>query len=331
MNIRLASGVEIGNGKRPFIIAEVGSNWATFEDCKTSIAMAKNCGADAVKFQAFSCQALYGFERRHSMDYEGLAGVLPIEWLPKLKEKADACGIEFMCTAFSPELIEAVDPFVNIHKNASAELTHVRMLQTYSRIGKPVILSTGGHWEYDVRRALEVLGSTPTILMYCVAAYPARLVELDTIGWMRSLYRKLIGFSDHTTDVLVIPRAAIVEHSACVIEKHVNFAGVQSPDSPHSLDTGEFMAMVKNIRGTYTPVNGPGAEENAMTLKHNRRLKATRDVKCGEAWQEGINFGIYRSLEDDCYALSPWAVDVVNGRKAKRDVKAGAGVGSGDI
>ncbi len=69
-----------------FIIAEVGSNWNNLEDCLESIQCAKVCGADAVKFQAYTGEALYGTP-------QVVSNQLPLEWLPKLKEKADAAGI----------------------------------------------------------------------------------------------------------------------------------------------------------------------------------------------------------------------------------------------
>src|SRR3990167_1071022 len=109
---------------KTFIIAEIGSNWTSFEEAKDSISFAKQAGADAVKFQAFRVEALYGFYDSQYGEHRAMGGngELPLEWLPKLKEKADACGIEFMCSAFSPELYDVVNPYVLVHKIASSEL-----------------------------------------------------------------------------------------------------------------------------------------------------------------------------------------------------------------
>src|SRR5688572_30128176 len=123
---------------KPYFIAEVGSNWGSLDDCFKSIQLASAAGADAVKFQLFDQHALYGVDRDVA-----LSGVLDPEWLPKLKQKANSVGIDFMCSAFSPELVDAVDPYVHAHKVASCEMTHVRILEKLRHIGKPVILSTG--------------------------------------------------------------------------------------------------------------------------------------------------------------------------------------------
>lgn len=335
MEITLPSGRKIGDGHAPFIICEVGSNWQTLDDCLHSIAMAKACGADAVKFQAYTRQALYGFTRS---EFEmPMQGVLPLDWLPLLKAKADACGIEFMCSAFSPELVDAVDPFVNIHKVASAELTHVRMLERLAGKGKPVILSTGASGIEDIRIALNFLTSdnsrkVPVVLLYCVAAYPANEVNLDCIPALRERFGTLVGYSDHTTDVLSIPSGG-VSRGACVLEKHFNALDTDTvtPDSGHSLDVRSFKLMVSAIRGEVRADLGVAPEETPMILRHNRRLIATRDIKPGEALREGENFGIYRSLKDDVKALSPWAIGQVNGRVAKGAIRAGDGIGPGDI
>jgi sialic acid synthase SpsE len=209
--ITLPSGRQIGEGRPPFIIAEVGSNWLTLEDCLTSISQAKLCGADAVKFQAYNPQALYGAPLDGSWTFAPirLDGQLPLEWLPKLAEKAKAVGIEFMCSAFSPELVDAVDPYVNIHKVASAEMTHVRILEKLRQIGKPVILSAGASGVEDIRAALSTLGPIPVVLMYCVAAYPAREVNLGSIQLLKTQFDRPVGYSDHSVDVGEVPFSAV--------------------------------------------------------------------------------------------------------------------------
>lgn len=340
---------QVGAGQPPFIIAEVGSNWSTLEDCLTSISLAARCGADAVKFQAYTFEALTGHAQHPISDTHSrmAAGELPTDWLPKLKEKADACGIELMCSAFSPELYEAVDPFVNVHKVASAELTHLRILQTLRRLGKPVILSTGASGEADIRGAIDVLTyrasgpsdkkaagrmeGVPVILMYCVAAYPAQSIELDVIPLMRKTFGVPVGYSDHSTDVLNIPVQACHWGNAVVLEKHVNFVESTGPDAPHSLNTDQFKAMVKRIRNEHTVAIGPSAEERGMITRHNRRLIATRDIPTGTALIEGHNFGIYRSLKDDTKAAHPFMIDQMVGKSVKRDIPAGDGIAPGDV
>ncbi len=358
--IELPSGRIIGDNQPPFIIAEVGSNWTTLEDCLNSIVLAKECGADAVKFQLYDFESLYGIHSLEQLesiaDGELIPGQLPLDWLPNLKAKADSVGIEFMCSAFSPELIEAVDPYVNIHKVASAELTHVRMLQKLRGLGKPVILSTGASGSGDIKQAafllvqpgltgitgkMEDCPGVPVVLMYCVAAYPARSVDLYQIHTLRELFGTVVGYSDHSIDVETIPVLA-QSHGAFVIEKHVNFVEATSPDAPHSLSADEFKRMVFTLRnykyksintppGMHPKWNAPTKEEQPMILRHNRRLIATQYIAEGATLKEGVNFGIFRSLKDDTHAFSPWVIGKVEMKQAKRGIKVGDGIGPGDV
>lgn len=315
------------------IIAEIGSNWHTLDDCMMSISQAKACGVDAVKFQLYSEVELYGFREGYYRIVEKNTGrvayELPPEWLPKLKGKADAVGIEFMVTAFSPEGYDLVNQYVDTHKVASSEMCHVRILERLRSYGKPVILSTGAQHAEDISRAVAALEGVPVTLLYCVPEYPARSVDLIEMGILRDTFGLPVGYSDHTVDSIDIPRLA-AELGATVIEKHVNFTEhTDTPDAPHSLNGEEFKRMVHVLRDTEARVRAPSYP--SMILRHKRRLIAMRDISEGETLTEGTNFGIYRSLKDDTHAFPPFMVNEVEGRTAKRAIKAGDGVGPGDV
>lgn len=326
MTIEVSPGIEIGNARNPFIIAEVGSNWRTLNDCLRSIQEAKNAGANAVKFQLFDATALYGSSQGVTMP-----GQLPPDWLPSLKRESDRIGIEFMCSAFSPELLSRVNPYVRIHKVASSEMCHLRMLEMLNEMGKPVILSTGAQMPSDIARALAVLKKAPVVLMYCVGAYPAQEVDLRVIDLLAHQFGVPVGYSDHSTDVLHIPHEA-VRRGAGILEKHFKATTAPTPDSGHSLDTADFRRMVDHIRGHGPiPVVGPTPAELPMLLRHKRRLIAIRPIEEGDALAEGYNFGIYRSLKDETHAFPPWMVNEVQGRPAMRAIQAGDGIGPGDV
>lgn len=316
---------------KPFIIAEVGSNHVGAQpeglrQCIESIRAAKLAGADAVKFQAFTAEALYG------PGTGALTRELPLRWLPILKEAADKCGIELMCTAFSPELVAAVDPFVSVHKIASSDATWPQLLRAVGSTGKPVLLSCGAKTAPEIAQALTYLPVlSPVVLLYCVAAYPARQHNLIEMTALANTFKRRYGFSDHTRDIVWAPFSAAMA-GASVIEKHFTaFPDLDSPDRPHSLTPDEFKLMVEYLRGQRRPELAPKPEERDMVLRHTRRLVATRAVSTGETLVYGENFGAYRSLADDVKGLSPFAWELVNGKKARTGLARGEGIGMEDF
>jgi sialic acid synthase SpsE len=105
----------------------------------------------------------------------------------------------------------------------------------------------------------------------------------------------------------------------------VNLVGAKdTPDAPHSLSLDEFKLMCDALHGKQVRLEDDS--ERDMYTTHNRRLIATRDIKAGEILKENVNFGIFRALKPDLKALSPWAIDNVNGKHSKIDIKAGAGI-----
>ncbi len=251
---------------------------------------------------------------------------LPQSWIEKIALHCEVSDIDFMCSAFSPELIDVVNPFAKAHKVASAEMLHVRMLQRLNEIGKPVFLSTGAHTADEVRRALDYLDKCDVTLMYCTASYPARYSNTINIALMKQWYGVPVGFSDHTLDVYEAPLNAVI-NGAVAIEKHVNFIGATGPDAPHSLDTEQFKEMVNYLKNgvSMNGVGVPTPDEADMVTTHNRRLIATQDILPGATFIEGVNFGIYRALKPT-EAACPTMIDEINGKKCQHLIKAGDGV-----
>jgi N,N'-diacetyllegionaminate synthase len=164
------------------VIAEVGSNFKTHDDCMRSVMAARRAGADAVKFQLFTGQDLFG------PTYAGDRGCFVS--VPELAKEAEFQGIEFMCTAFSPDGYRSIDPYVRRHKVASSEITDLSILEAVNSLKKPVILSTGGAGGDDIDRALNALKDVPVTILYCVVEYPARIVDFRQMRVLRCLQSK---------------------------------------------------------------------------------------------------------------------------------------------
>jgi sialic acid synthase SpsE len=305
-----------------YVIAEVGSNWKTHDDLINSINMAKAAGADAVKFQYFRREELYG--PAYELDSE-----FPLE---KLASKARFIGIDFLCSAFSPEGVARVDPFVEAHKVASSEMAHIRILEAVKKTGKPVILSTGAYHCDDIKRSIDFFGKYTVIPMHCNISYPTKLTDLKKL--QRMLYHKLVGigkvwgYSDHTLSIDAVPAFLCGILGASVYEKHFNpFDLTDTPDAPHSLNQNEFKIMCSYLNGQ--PIDG--TEENEARLMHVRRIIALRDLKPGDTLKEGENIGIFRSKKPDTNGASPFLIRQLEGKSVNREIQLGDGVSVSDV
>jgi sialic acid synthase SpsE len=299
-----------------YVIAELGSNWKTESDLINAVNMAKQCGADAIKFQFFTESELYGPKPELNKTFP----------LSNLKLKCDAAKIDMLCSAFSPEGVREVDKFVDAHKIASSEMSHIRMLEAAKATGKPIILSTGGYYVPDIQRVLKFLGDYPVVLMHCNLSYPANLVDLKKFKDIKRLGIELLGYSDHTTSIDAVPSLMKLQ-GVSVYEKHFNpFDYKDTPDAFHSLGRDNFTTFVSYLR------NEPkdATEENEGRLKYIRRIIAISDIKIGDKLLENVNIGIFRSRLADANGVNPFFIDRIANKTAARSIKAGEGISVAD-
>lgn len=302
-----------------YVIAEVGSNYQTHDDLVGAVSLAKACGADAVKYQYLHQSELYGPDPVCDIGF-------PLE---RLKAKCDHFGIDFLCTAFSPEGVSHVDKFVDAHKVASSEMQHLRLLEAVNKTVKPVLLSTGAQGLNDVLIVLEWFRDRDpermVIPLHCNVSYPTRFVDiarLNAISEMAYIY----GYSDHTTSIDVVP-SVIKNHGCTVLEKHFNpHEYTNTPDAPHSLNVIEFKAMVEVLRGRKPAIT----EENEARLMHVRRIVATKEIKPGDVLKEGVNIGIFRVKQPDAHGVSPFFIKSFEGQTALTAKQPGDGISYGD-
>lgn len=302
------------------IIAEIGSNWQSLEDCLYSVNRAKACGADIVKFQLFSPEDLYGPNAGYMIDLMNYA-MNPL-WLASIKLECDAVGIEFMCTGFSVEKYKAINDLVLRHKVASSELTDFQMLDYLNTCGKEVLLSVAGaNMADEIRHALLHLRDVPVVLMHCVGDYPAKCSNLAWYKKMREHFGEgyKYGMSDHMLSVQKMATEGIEYY-----EKHVTFISAETPDQSHSLNEQEFKYFCQG-----------GSESDLcnrdMNRLYRRRIIALRDIDEGETLTLGHNIGIFRPIAASTTHVNPFARHAYNGKKTNKFLSVGDTVLMSDI
>lgn len=305
------------------VIAEIGSNVKSLEDCIHSIKMAKQFDADAVKFQCFTSEDMFGVR--------GICkNLLDKDYIPKLKEIADECGIEFMCTVFNPTTLKWLLPYVKTIKIASSDMEHIELLDVALESGKEIYLSTGAHSQDEISSILEHIGDTKKVtLFYCQAEYPTYRTDFRKLAMPPFSKYPRIGLSDHSKEIYVTPLMAKM-YSMVALEKHVNFCGyTDTPDAPHSLSANEFDMMIRAIKGEQ-PTSFLSVGDESMRLRHNRRLIVTKEIKAGDRFIYNDNFGAYRSMRDNVDGISPIFYDKVDQMYAKRNLSIGDAITSKD-
>jgi len=278
-----------------YVIADIGSNWFTKQDCLEGIIGAKRAGADCVKFQLFDHKALYGYE-----DDESKLVSLPSDWIKPLARYAKSLNISFMCSAFSAELLDVVDPHVERHKVASSDLLNPELLTAIAKTHKPVILSCGGHNLPEIRMALTFFRDyhpSEIALMYCVSEYPSYEHDIDNLMRMSSElpFEGELGYSDHSKDVFCAPCYAAML-GATVLEKHLTCLKTNkiTPDKRHSLTVDQFYRMCLKVK---SPEVFMTPKERDMKHQHKRMAVATRFIAGNTKLEYGVNWGWFRAQE----------------------------------
>lgn len=343
------------NKSKVFVIAEAGSNWRVgsperdWQMAKTLIHVAVDAGADAIKFQTYRPDTIYvknaGFcdsladagmkEDIHSI-FSDLA--MPYEMIPRLSVYCKQQGIEFMSTAFSPADFVAVDPFVSIHKIASYEIGHLRLLELAGRSKKPLILSTGASVEEEIAWAVDTYranGGSHLTLLQCTAKYPAdgASMNLKAIEWMRYRFHAATGLSDHSRHPVYAPTAAVAL-GATVIEKHFTLHNaLPGPDHAFALTPTELKEMVTAIRSVEKML-GSGLKkvldaEEELRLFAKRGIQAIVDIAPGDILEEGVTIDILRPGKQPIGVHSRYLIDI-EGKPAKRSIPYGSGIQHGD-
>jgi N-acetylneuraminate synthase len=331
---------KIGCDQPCFIIAEAGSNHnRNFETALKLVDTAVEAGADAVKFQIFSAEAIYSKktpmasylkDKKLVKDGETLWDIIkriqiPRNWTPDLKKYCDEKGIIFMSTPFDLLAVDELEEVgVQVYKVASFEITHLPMLEKIGKTGKPIILSTGMANLEDIEYALAAIkkgGNSDVALLHCAIAYPPKLenVNLRAMDTMRQAFQLPVGFSDHTmghvTDVAAVARGA------CIIEKHFTLSRKQDgPDHPFSLEPDELKDMIAAIRDTEkvlgSPVKTHTEAENELYKLARRSLVAAKDIKAGTIITEDMI-----AVKRPGFGIQVKHLDIVVGRKAQIDIE----------
>ncbi len=265
-------GISVGGDKPPYIISEAGCNhMGDIEEAKRLIEMARDAGANAVKFQKRDNVTLFTKDFYNSPYHSEAAWAdtygahrdyfeFSLGQYLELKDYADYVGITMIATAFdlpSVDFLEAVE--IPFYKVASGSVTNPLLLRKLASLNKPIIASFGGA-DYDtIEKAVAVLRGrgSKLIMLHCTASYPAKPADLslDRISILKREYpQHVIGFSDHDDGIAMAVAAYTL--GARVFEKHITMSHTnRGTDHAFSLEYFGLRSYINNLHAAHKAVD----------------------------------------------------------------------------
>ena len=253
-----------------YVIAEPGSTHdGSLEAMLGLVGLAKQIGADAVKFQWLS-KAERLCARRRAPEYLDAYRTIqfPAAWLATLRVACEAHDIDFMCTSYLPEDVHVVLPLVVAGKIASFEASDPHFLALHAEWRKPVYVSTG----MLATKAIADLGAvarrhfdepSDVKFLHCVSAYPAPAEQMNLAVFRPRFYDAIRvdyeGLSDHSLHPWT--GALAVAAGARVIEFHLRADDCDPANADYAVSRPPEAAReyVANIRLAETML-GDGAK-----------------------------------------------------------------------
>ena len=276
--------------KLPFIIAESGINHnGDVQLAKKLIDMAKECGADAVKFQKRTIDIVYSKEFLDSARQSpwGTTQREQKEGLELGQREYDECdsyckekGIYWFASAWDPNSQEFLRRYnLPFNKIASAMLTHKTVVDMVAEERKHTFISTGMSGFEQIDRVVNIFQKKGCdfTLMHCVSVYPC-LDEWCNVKMVRVLQERYgcnVGYSGHELGIL--PSALGVGFGAKAIERHITLdRSMYGSDQSASLEGRGFQLLVRDARSVRRILgNGekaviPDEDKTAYKLRYFR-------------------------------------------------------------
>lgn len=346
-----------------FVVAELGKNFIQTEEerpveeylknAKELVRLAKESGADAVKFQTHNVEDeqlninvvaphFKGADRYSWVTRNTNATPVDSFWRP-LKAYCDELGIIFHSTPMSRGAAHKLwDLGVELWKVGSGDLLDFVTLDFMVSTKKPIIISSGMSTLEEIDKAVDFLKhrNARFALLHCVSRYPCppEDLNLSTINFLHKRYGVPVGFSDHSigTDSAL----AAVALGATVVEKHFSTSrDLWGSDHKVSMTPGEMKTLVEGareiaqnsaIREEYLNKEivkkGMGAgtkvlqeDEAKFRPLFRKSLMAGRDIPADTV----ITSEMLYAMRPQAYAggLASENYEMVLGKKAARDIK----------
>lgn len=348
------NGREISISQPCYFVADIASNHdGDLDRAKLLIKLAKDAGADAVKFQHFKAEKIvsdYGFRSLGGQLSHQAKWGKPVfdvykqyecnrDWNLELAETAKAVGIDFMTTPYDVDAVELLDAYLPAYKIGSGDITWPDFIAYVAQRNKPVMIASGASDISDVIRAVDAVlqNNRQLILMQCNTNYTGSLENFRYINLnvLRSYALKypgmVLGLSDHSPGHATVLGAVAL--GARVIEKHLTDDNSRiGPDHGFSMNPQTWNDMVCRTRELEMAL-GDGVKR----VEENEKQTAVLQQRCVRVTK---NLAAGTVLTPDCVevlrpapegAMRPYQMHEVVGKALACDKVAGDAIYPCDI
>lgn len=287
---------EIGDYKKPYIVAEVNSSHnGNMDTALEMIVRAKETGCNCVKFQSWSPETLYS---KNYYDSNPIAKRIVSKFSlsdGQLLEAARYCKEKEIAFASTPYSRMEVDfllekcgvPYIKV---ASMDLNNYSFLEYIAKTGSPIVLATGMSDMEEIRRAVDLIksaGNKELCLLHCISIYPPEIstIRLNNIVGLREEFPDCaIGFSDHSLGIEIA--TASVALGVAMIEKHFTLDHKKiGMDNQMATEPEEMTRLIQNCNNVFMALGGKERivleDEIEQRKKMRRSIVAAKDLKVG--------------------------------------------------
>jgi sialic acid synthase SpsE len=330
-----------------YFIADIGANHnGSLEKAIKLIHLAKESGADAAKFQNFQANKIVsktGFDNMQgklSHQTKWKKSVFEVyedasiskDWTRILKEECDKIGIDYFTSAYDFESVDLVDPFVDMFKIGSGDISWLEIIAYTLEKRKPVLLATGACSDEDVKRvmAMATEKTNDLVLMQCNTNYTGssenfKYCNLNVLKQFAIDYPSVVlGLSDHTAGHATTLGAIAL--GARVIEKHFTDDNDQvGPDHGFAMNPKSWREMVDRSYELLSAL-GDGVKvveenEKQSQLVQRRCLRVKDSLKAGHVLKEE-DLIVLRPISDG--GVHPYEKELFIGKELREDIESGS-------
>lgn len=279
-----------GKDNLPLIIAEIGINHnGSVDVAKKLIDMAKECQADAIKFQKRTIDVVYSPEVLNSprnspwgntqrAQKEGLE--FGKEQYDEIDDYCKKKGISWFASAWDEDSQKFLRQYnLPFNKIASVMLTHKNLLEMLAEERKHAFISTGMSTFDQVDRVVKLFEKNKCsfTLLHCVSVYPCpdEWCNLGMIETLKKRYNCPVGYSGHEAGLL--PSLIAVSFGAVALERHITLdRSMYGSDQSASLEQRGLELLVRDAKrigriiGMGEKVVIPEEEKVAYKLRYFR-------------------------------------------------------------